>query len=95
MAPLPRARPAWRPPCAVEAPDARAPLAPCEIASSIAGSRGRGQICVANLNPSRGQQLGKLRPVVVNQADELAANGSTTVIVLPLTTQVYPGFRRW
>jgi mRNA interferase MazF len=50
---------------------------------------------VANLNPSRGQQLGKLRPVVVNQADELAANGSTTVIVLPLTTQVYPGFRRW
>jgi len=55
----------------------------------------RGQVWVANLNPPRGRELGKLRPVVVMQADELIASGSTMVIVLPLTTRVYPGFRRW
>jgi mRNA interferase MazF len=55
----------------------------------------RGQVWVANLNPPRGRELGKLRPVVVMQADELIAGGSTMVIVLPLTTRVYPGFRRW
>lgn len=55
----------------------------------------RGQVWVANLNPPRGRELGKLRPVVVMQADELIASGSTMVIVRPLTTRVYPGFRRW
>lgn len=55
----------------------------------------RGQVWVANLNPPRGREIGKLRPVVVIQADELTASGSPMVIVLPLTTRVYPGFHHW
>ena len=55
----------------------------------------RGQVWVANLNPPRGQEIGKIRPVLVVQADELTASGSPMVIVLPLTTRVYPAFTRW
>lgn len=55
----------------------------------------RGQIWVANLNPPRGREIGKLRPVVVIQADELTASGSPMVIVLPLTTRVHSGFHHW
>lgn len=55
----------------------------------------RGEIWVANLNPPRGQEIGKVRPVLIIQADELTATGTPMLIVLPLTTQVYPGFRRW
>ena len=50
----------------------------------------RGEIWVANLNPNRGAETGKIRPVLVLQADFLIAQGEPTVIVLPLTTQVRP-----
>jgi mRNA interferase MazF len=50
----------------------------------------RGEAWVANLNPSRGAETGKVRPVVILQADFLIAQGEPTVIVLPLTTQVRP-----
>jgi mRNA interferase MazF len=48
----------------------------------------RGEIWLGNLNPSRGAETGKVRPVLIMQADFLIAQGEPTVIVLPLTTQV-------
>jgi mRNA interferase MazF len=48
----------------------------------------RGEIWLGKLNPSRGAEVGKTRPVLVLQADFLLAQGQPTVIVLPLTTQV-------
>ena len=50
----------------------------------------RGEIWVGNLNPNRGAETGKIRPVLIVQADFLTQQGSETVIVLPLTTQVRP-----
>ncbi|MGH8766150.1 MAG: type II toxin-antitoxin system PemK/MazF family toxin [Burkholderiales bacterium] len=48
----------------------------------------RGEIWIGNLNPNRGNETGKIRPVLILQADFLIAQGEPTVIVLPLTTQV-------
>jgi mRNA interferase MazF len=48
----------------------------------------RGEIWVGNLNPNRGSEVGKIRPVLILQADFLTEQGEPTVIVLPLTTQV-------
>jgi len=48
----------------------------------------RGEIWLGNLNPNRGSEIGKIRPVLVVQADFLTAQGEPTIIVLPLTTQV-------
>ena len=48
----------------------------------------RGQIWVANLNPARGRETGKIRPVVIVQGDWLSSAQSHTVVVLPLTSDV-------
>jgi mRNA interferase MazF len=50
----------------------------------------RGEIWVGNLNPNRGTEVGKIRPVLIVQADFLTDQGEPTVVVLPLTTQVRP-----
>lgn len=50
----------------------------------------RGEIWVANLNPNRGAEVGKVRPVLVLQADPLIDSPLPTVVVLPLTRQVRP-----
>lgn len=55
----------------------------------------RGEIWVANLNPPRGQEIGKIRPVLVFQDDALTAIGTPMIIILPLTTQIYPTFKQW
>ncbi len=55
----------------------------------------RGEIWTANLNPPRGQEIGKIRPVLVFQDDMLTAIGTPMIIILPLTTQVYPAFKQW
>lgn len=55
----------------------------------------RGEIWVANLNPSRGREIGKVRPVLIIQSDELGADITPMLVVLPLSTQVYPSFKRW
>ncbi len=55
----------------------------------------RGEIWTANLNPSRGREFGKVRPVLVMQADELIAADTPMVFVLPLTSQVRPEFKLW
>lgn len=55
----------------------------------------RGEVWVANLNPSRGQEISKIRPVLVMQNDELTAAGTPMVVILPLTTRVFHDFRKW
>ena len=35
----------------------------------------RGEVWLGNLNPNRGQEIGKIRPVVILQADFLLAAG--------------------
>ena len=55
----------------------------------------RGEIWVGNLNPSRGREIGKVRPVLIIQSDELIQANTPMVVVLPLSTQIYPGFKRW
>lgn len=53
----------------------------------------RGEIWVANLNPNRGKEIGKIRPVLVIQANELTSAGTETVVVLPTTTQIHRQFK--
>jgi mRNA interferase MazF len=55
----------------------------------------RGEIWAANLNPGRGREIAKIRPVLVIQDDALTAGGTPMVVILPLTTQVYPSFKHW
>lgn len=55
----------------------------------------RGEIWVANLNPPRGQEIGKIRPVLVFQDNALTEIGTPMIIILPMTTQVYPDFKQW
>ena len=50
----------------------------------------RGQVWVANLNPNRGQEIGKVRPVLVVQGDWLTEAQGRTVVVLPLTSDLRP-----
>ncbi|WP_246261890.1 type II toxin-antitoxin system PemK/MazF family toxin [Thiomicrorhabdus cannonii] len=46
----------------------------------------RGGIYLANLNPSKGSEPGKIRPVLVMQNNWLNEIAHTTVVVLPLST---------
>lgn len=52
----------------------------------------RGEIWVANLNPNRGQEIGKIRPVVVIQDESLLETALPTILVLPLTAQPRPEY---
>jgi mRNA interferase MazF len=51
----------------------------------------RGEVWVANLNPTRGRAFGKIRPVLIVHADELIAAGSPVIVVLPVTSKVRAG----
>ena len=48
----------------------------------------RGGIYLANLNPTRRDEPGKVRPVLVVQANALNQVEHPTVVVLPLTTRL-------
>lgn len=48
----------------------------------------RGEIWIGNLNPNRGAEAGKIRPVMVMEADWSVERPGETVMILPLTTQV-------
>jgi mRNA interferase MazF len=50
----------------------------------------RGETWVVNFNPNKGKQIGKIRPVVVLQVDDLTAIGFGTILAAPLTTQLWP-----
>jgi len=51
----------------------------------------RGSIYLVKLYPSKGHEPGKTRPVLVLQTNMLNDIGHTTVIVVPLTTQLIEG----
>ena len=53
----------------------------------------RGEIWVGNLNPNRGAEIGKVRPILIVQEDQLTDAGSPTLVVLPLTTQIRPALQ--
>lgn len=55
----------------------------------------RGEVWLANLNPPRGSEIGKIRPVVVMQAPELDAGITPMVVVLPMTTKMIDGLKRF
>jgi mRNA interferase MazF len=48
-------------------------------------------VWVARLNPNQGAEVGKVRPVVVIQADALTEAGLATLLVVPLTSQMRRG----
>ncbi|MDB2561969.1 type II toxin-antitoxin system PemK/MazF family toxin [Sulfurimonas sp.] len=48
----------------------------------------RGNIHLAKLYPNKGHEVGKTRPVVILQTDILNDVGHTTIIVIPLSTQL-------
>jgi mRNA interferase MazF len=48
----------------------------------------RGEIWLADLNPPRGTEPGKTRPVLVIQAQGLLDAGHPSTIVIPLTTNL-------
>lgn len=53
----------------------------------------RGEIWVANLNSNKGNEIGKARPVVILQADELLESALSSLVIVPLTTQYRPAFK--
>ncbi len=48
----------------------------------------RGSLCLADLNPRRGSEAGKVRPVLVIQTDLLSDVGHPSTWVLPCTTRL-------
>jgi len=48
-------------------------------------------IWLANLNPQRGTETGKVRPVLVIQSDLLNNHAHPSTIILPLTTNIKDG----
>jgi mRNA interferase MazF len=50
--------------------------------------RRRGEIWLADLNPRRGTESGKTRPVVVVQAQALLDAEHPSTLIVPLTTQL-------
>jgi mRNA interferase MazF len=53
--------------------------------------RRRGEIWLADLNPRRGTEAGKTRPVLIVQAQALLDADHPSTIVVPLTTQLVDG----
>jgi mRNA interferase MazF len=50
--------------------------------------RKQGEIWLANLNPGRGSEPGKIRPVLILQNQALLDAGHPSTLVLPLTTNL-------
>jgi mRNA interferase MazF len=48
----------------------------------------KGEIWIASLEPKKGSEVGKQRPVVIVQTDLLNDAGHPTVIVLPISSQL-------
>lgn len=47
-----------------------------------------GEIWLANLNPSKGTESGKIRPVLIMQSQALLDAGHPSTIIIPLTTNL-------
>lgn len=50
----------------------------------------RGEVWLASLDPSHGTAPGKMRPVLVVQAQALLEAGHPSTLIIPLTTNVAP-----
>ena len=48
----------------------------------------RGDICLANLDPVRGSEQGKVRPILIIQND-ISNQHSPTTIIAPITSKIY------
>ncbi len=48
----------------------------------------RGEVWLADLNPRRGTEPGKTRPVLIIQAQALLAAGHPSTLIIPLTTKL-------
>ena len=48
----------------------------------------RGEVWLANLNPRRGTEPGKKRPVLIVQAQALLDAGHPSTLIIPLTTNL-------
>jgi mRNA interferase MazF len=48
----------------------------------------RGEVWLANLNPRRGTEPGKTRPVLILQAQALIDAGHPSTVIVPLTTNL-------
>ena len=48
----------------------------------------RGEIRLANFNPSKGTEAGKIRPCLILQSDLLNEAGHPSTTVIPLTTRI-------
>lgn len=51
----------------------------------------RGEVWIADLNPRRGTEPGKTRPVLVVQAQALLDAGHPSTLIAPLTTRLVNG----
>ena len=51
----------------------------------------KGEIYLAKLNPSKGSEVGKIRPVLIYQTDFLNNCEHSTTIILPLSTVLIDG----
>lgn len=49
---------------------------------------GNGEVWLANLNPGRGTEPGKMRPVLIVQGQALLDAGHPSTLVVPLTTNL-------
>lgn len=52
----------------------------------------RGEVWIVNLNPNKGKEVGKIRPVVILQANEITSTGLGTILAAPLTTRLWSAF---
>lgn len=48
----------------------------------------RGEVWLANLNPGKGTEPGKVRPVLIVQCQELLDVGHPSTLIVPLTTNL-------
>ena len=48
------------------------------------------EIWLANLNPSKGTEASKIRPVIIIQTNFLNGIGHNSMIILPITTKLSP-----
>ena len=51
----------------------------------------RGEIWTANLNPNKGSETSKIRPVLILQENALTGAGLPTILIVPMTTEFRPG----
>jgi len=53
----------------------------------------RFEVWLANLNPQRGSEVGKVRPVVIVQSNLLNDVGHPSTLICPITTNVQPDLK--